>query len=109
MKLEELNSILNKLEIPVAYSHFKEAQEAPYVCYVVDDDNNIGADNKVYKKIDNINIELYTEKKDVELEGKLEKILDDNNIFYENIEYYIDSEELFKKTYEIGVILDVDY
>ena len=50
-----------------------------------------------------------TEKKDVELEGKLEKILDDNNIFYENIEYYIDSEELFKKTYEIGVILDVDY
>ena len=44
MKLEELNSILNKLEIPVAYSHFKEAQEAPYVCYVVDDDNNMGAE-----------------------------------------------------------------
>ena len=109
MKLEELNSILNQLGIPVAYSHFKEAQEAPYICYVVDDDNNMGADIIEYKKIDNINIELYTDKKDLELEGKLEKILDDNNIFYENIEYYFDSEELFKKTYEIGVILDAEY
>lgn len=104
MSLINIMDILKELNIPVAYSHFKKAQNSPYICYLVDSNDNFSADNKVYKKINNINIELYTEKKDLEIEEQLEKILDNNNIFYESTESFIDSEDVFVKIYKIGVI-----
>lgn len=62
------------------------------------------ADNKVFKKIDNVSIELYTSKKDLAAESKIEQILDDNEIPYETYEVYIDSEKLFQKVYETSLI-----
>lgn len=104
MTLDELHNILSNLNIPVAYSHFKTSVTPPYICYLCNDDNNFIADNKVYKKINNIDIELYTSKKDIEIESKLENFLDSNNLPYSSDETYIESEEVFKKIYTIGVI-----
>ncbi|ACP15500.1 hypothetical protein BAHan_0552 [Bacillus anthracis] len=62
------------------------------------------ADSKVHFKISDVNIELYTAKKDLVAEAKLEKVLDDNEIPYESSEIYIDSEKLFQKIYETRLI-----
>jgi hypothetical protein len=62
------------------------------------------ADNLIHKKIHNIAIELYTDKKDLAAEAALEAVLDSNGITYETIETWIQTEELFQKTYMIGVI-----
>lgn len=103
MKLEELYLILKSTGYPVAYSHFNEIKSPPYITYLSVDSSNFYADNKVYSKIDNIQIELYTKHKDLESERKLECLLDENEIAYETMEAWIESEKLFQKTYEIQI------
>jgi hypothetical protein len=105
MRLPELRAILEQTGFPVTYSHFKEDPERPipsppYIAYLVTYSSNLHADNKVYKKIDNIQIELYTREKELDTESILETILDENEIPYDWTETYIESEGLFQKLYE---------
>ena len=72
MELKELVKTLEKLKIPIAYNHFSNVQKPPYLVYKVTSSNNFMADNKVYKKIRKVDLELYTENKNEELEEKLE-------------------------------------
>ncbi|WP_163102254.1 hypothetical protein [Peribacillus alkalitolerans] len=104
MNLAELKQILDATGHTVAYSHFTAPPSPPYVCYLVAYSSNFIADNKVYHKIDIVQIELYTTKKDLVAEGKLEKVLDDNDIPYESTETFIESEKLFQKIYEVRMI-----
>ncbi len=109
MTLAELSQLLKATGYPVAYSRFKVTPtnpmpDPPYIAYLVSGSSNLFADNKTYKKIDNIQIELYTDKKDLDAEATLEALLDANNIPYETTEVWIESEQLFQKTYEIGVV-----
>lgn len=109
MNLEELKSILEGSGFPVAYLHFIEGENAPvpdppFICYLVAYSGNFNADNKVYKQIQNIQIELYTDHKDLEAEARVEAVLDSNEIPYQTTETYIDSEQLFQKIYEVRLI-----
>lgn len=104
MTLKELKKILDSTGYPVAYSHFNEYKKTPYITYLVSDSPNYFADNIAYKKIDSVQIELYTDKKDLDAEGNLEKILDANDICYTSSETYIESQELFLKIYETEMI-----
>ncbi|KOS25489.1 phage protein [Bacillus anthracis] len=109
MTLSELKKILDATGYPVAYSHFtatttNPVPKPPYICYLVNGSPNIMADNKVHHKINNLNIELYTNKKDLIAEANLEKILDNNEIPYESYEIYIETEKLFQKKYETRLI-----
>ncbi|MBH8596459.1 hypothetical protein I8U20_14290, partial [Thermoactinomyces intermedius] len=49
-------------------------------------------------------VECQTEKKDLEAEAMLEDLLDENDLPYQTTETYIESERLFQKVYEIGVV-----
>lgn len=103
--LSDLLTILSTLNISVAYHHFNVATELPYVVYYETGSDNVFADNKVLKKVSNVDIELYTEYKDVTLEEKLEKALNDNEIPWQKItESYIDSEKMFESVYQITLI-----
>lgn len=104
MTLTELYQILKSTGYPVTYSHFNTPPTPPYVCYLVSYSPNFQADNKVYKKIDNVQIELYTNKKDLSAESTLESVLDTNGIPYESTETYIESEQLFQIIYEVRLI-----
>lgn len=105
MTLSELVQILKATGYPVAYSHFDgEPPSIPFITYVEFDSNNFHADNRTYKKVRNINIELYTDRKDPQAEATLEALLDAHELAYETSEAYIDSEQLFQKIYQIGVI-----
>lgn len=109
MNLTELHDILQAAGFPVAYSHFVEAENAPipappFICYLVAYSTNFNADNKVYKSIQAVNIELYTDKKDVDAEANLETVLNDNQIPFQSTETWIDSENLFQKIYEVRLI-----
>lgn len=108
MTLSELNTILKATGYPVAYSHFTATTNnpmptPPYICYLSAYSSNFKADNKVYSKGDNLQIELYTIKKDLVAEKKLEDLLDENEIPYESTETWIDTEKLFQKIYEVSL------
>jgi hypothetical protein len=107
--LTELNTILKATGYPVAYSHFVATEDnpgpsPPYITYLVPYSSNLFADDKVYKRINNIQIELYTSLKDLQAEKTLEYLLDENNIPYETIETWLESENLFQKIYEVRLI-----
>lgn len=103
MELKELVKILEKLEIPIAYNHFSTFQKPPYLVYKVTSTNNFIADNKVYQKIRKVDLELYTENKNEELEQKLETILCENEMAFEMFETYIESEAVYQVIYEISI------
>lgn len=109
MTLSELVTILKATGYPVVYSHFNVSEnnpmpEPPYITYIFTYTSNMYADNKVYKKINNIQIELYTNKKDLQAESKLEDILDSHEIAYQTSELFIESENIFQKIYEMRMI-----
>ena len=99
--MEKLTEMLAAFGQPFAYDHFAEGEspEPPFVCYLLPESDNFSADGKVYYKIEEVHIELYTDHKDPELETKLEDILDETSIFYNKTEVWIDSEKLYEVLY----------
>ena len=104
MSLEELKKLLETTGIPVAYYAFseEEAPGLPFICYHVTNSNNFSADGNVYKKINHIQIELYTKDKSIELEEKVEKAL--SSFYWEKEETYLDNEKCFEVIYELEVL-----
>ena len=99
--MDELLKILKEMNIPFAYDHFAEGEspDPPFICYLLPESNNFSADGKVYKKISTIHIELYTDSKDPVLEGKIESVMDNHEIFYNKTETWIESEKLYEVLY----------
>lgn len=106
MTIQELKNILDQTGLSVVYSHFAPGTEpaTPYIAYSVDGTANFMADNTVYKKITNVLIELYTDKKDLASEQLIENVLIANGLPFDSIEAYIESEKLYQTTYEVSVI-----
>lgn len=106
MKKSDIEQALKETGIPFRYHHFKEneAVAPPFICYLFKRSDNFNADGKVYKKIDVVDIELYTDEKDIEAEKKIEDVLDAHGFVYEKDEVWIESEELFEVIYEMEVI-----
>ena len=102
--MQELKTVLEGLGLPVAYNHFNTETNPPFVVYSRESTNNFSADNKVYKKINNYIVELYSDYKNIELENNLENIFDENNIFYNvEIEDYIDTEQIYRVRYVVSI------
>ncbi len=102
--MTELYELLKQMNIPVAYHHFVQETNPPFITYYRTDTNNFYADNKVYEKINNYRVELYIRQKDVVLESQLETILDDNDITYEvEAEAYIKEEDVYQVIYNINI------
>lgn len=99
--MEELLQILNETQISFAYHHFAEGEspEPPFICYLLPGSNNFSADGKVYYKINEVHIELYTDLKDLAVEQQLEDVLDEHGIFYNKSETWIESEKLYEVLY----------
>ena len=99
--MEELLQILSETQIPFAYHHFAEGEspEPPFICYLFPGSNNFSANGKVYYKINEVHIELYTDLKDLAVEQQLEDVLDEHGIFYNKSETWIESEKLYEVLY----------
>lgn len=104
MTLPELAQQLKTLGYPVAYSHFKSAQEPPFICYLVVDGDTFSADNTVLSKSTYVDIELYVVNKDLAAEKTIEDMLKENELPWSYDELFIRDEGVFKCTYSINLI-----
>jgi hypothetical protein len=59
------------------------------------------ADNRVYTILQEIDIELYSARKDFASEAAIEAVLAENNIVWEKYEDYISDEAVYEVTYTI--------
>ena len=105
MTIENLVEMLQELKIPFAYDHFAEGEspDPPFICYLIPGSNNFAADGKVYFKINQVRIELYTDSKDLAVERKVEMVMDESGIFYNKSEVWIQSEKLYEVLYSFEV------
>ena len=77
MTYDNVIEMLEEAGLPLAYDHFAEGEspDPPFLVFLFPGTDNVFADDTVYKKIDQLNIELYTDKKDPEIENTIEDIL----------------------------------
>lgn len=101
--LESVND--NAFSGKVAYRAFPvgAAPSLPFICFMEVESNNFVADSKVYHKITEVNIELYTDHKDPTTESAIEKMLDDNLLVWDKSEFYITSENMLQVVYGIEI------
>ena len=99
--MDDVLSILAEIGLPFAYHHFAEGEspDPPFICYLTPGSDNFAADGKVYYKIDEYHIELYTDRKASELEDSVEAVLDGHGVFYDKSEVWIESERLYEVMY----------
>lgn len=102
---EEIEKILERMNIPFRYFVFeeKEAVEPPFLVWYLPESNNFFADGIVYEKITRLNLELYTDQKDFELEECLESLLETAGMAWNKTEAFLDEEQLYEVLYEMEV------
>ena len=103
--MDELVKIIEKMGIPFAYDHFAEGEspDPPFLCYLLPGSDNFAADGRVYYKVSEVRIELYTDFKDMTLEEKVTAVLDNHGIFYEQSEVWIEAEKLYQVAFEFAM------
>lgn len=103
--MDEMISIMTEVGLPYAYDHFAEGEspEPPFICYLTPGSDNFSADGRVYYKINQYHIELYTDVKAPELEEQVEAVLDGHGIFYNKSEVWIESERLYEVLYQFEI------
>ena len=105
MTHQEVLEMMNEMKLPYAYHHFVEGEspDPPFLVFLYPGSDNFAADGKVYFKVNRLNIELYTDLKDVELEETVEAVLDEHGIFYEKSEVWIETENVYEVLYQTEV------
>ena len=105
MTLPELKKELESLNLPIAYRCFAPGQvpKLPYLVYYADEDIGFCADDIVYYEGYGVTIEIYTERKDLELEKRIKQLLNEKGLSYESYESFLNSENMYLKAYEIEI------
>ena len=102
--VEELVRMIGETGLPFAYDHFAEGEspEPPFVCYLLPGSRNFAADGRVYYKGSEVRLEVYTDRKDLGLEARVEAVLDGHGVFYNKSEVWIEGERLYEVLYSFG-------
>lgn len=102
--MDSLIRMIEELGLPFAYDHFAEGEspEPPFVCYLLPGSRNFAADGRVYYKGSEVRLEVYTDRKDLGLETRVEAVLDGHGVFYNKSEVWIGSERLYEVLYSFG-------
>ena len=102
--MDSLVRMIEELGLPFAYGHFAEGEspEPPFVCYLLPGSRNFAADGRVYYKGSEVRLDVYTDRKDLDLEARVEAVLDGHGVFYNKSEVWIGSERLYEVLYSFG-------
>lgn len=104
MKIEELFEELKKIGIPVAYNAFPKAVteqiNPPYMVYMNIGDENISGDYETFGKLKTIRVEVYMQKKNQQLEEKVETVIGKIDSDFTIDEAYISEDEIVERIYE---------
>lgn len=94
--------ILQSTGLPCAYSHFKTAQEPPYIVYIGSGQDTADADNTHYWRNNRYQVEYYFKTKNESNEASIENALLGAGYLYEKSEdIYIEDQGVFVIYYYI--------
>ena len=101
----EVKEMVESIGLESAYHHFAEGEspDPPFLVFLYPNADNFAADGIVYFSVNVLHIELYTDKKDPDLEEQVETVLTEYGIYYNKSEVWIESERLYEVLYEMEV------
>lgn len=107
MTYAEVNTMIASLNVKYAYYQFREgtAVPPPFICFFFTADNDFIADNANYHKIRSLQLELYTDQKDFQLEDTIEAVLTQNGLVYSKEESYIDTEKMMMVAWTCDIVI----
>ena len=110
MTHEDVMTMLERLNLPVAYDHFAEGEspDPPFLCFLYPENVPIGGDDNVYYQLHHLDIELYTDEKDPPLEARVEKVLTEQELFFHKSEVWIEEEKMYEVLYEVTIDLQYE-
>ena len=73
------------------------------ICFLYPKAENFGADNLVYHHFNRLDIEVYTDYKDPDMEVNIEEVLTAHELYYEKSEVWIETEKMYEVLYELTV------
>ena len=105
MTHEEVKALVEEMGLPYAYDHFAEGEspDPPFICFLYPKAENFGADNLVYHHFNQLDIEVYTDYKDPDMEASIEEVLTAHELYYEKSEVWIETEKMYEVLYELTV------
>lgn len=108
MLVSDIKDMLGQTGLNVTYFSWpeKEAPQLPYLLWYFPGSDNFAADDKVYKRIETLNIELYTQNKDFATEQAVEGVLEAHHMVWDRTESYIESEHMYQVLYQMEVIIN---
>lgn len=93
---------LQSTGLPCAYSHFKTAQEPPYIVYIGNGQETMQADNTHYWRENSYQVEYYYTEKNEANEAAIEDALLGSGFLYDKSEdIYIEDQGVFVIYYYI--------
>nr|DAR98092.1 MAG TPA: tail completion protein [Caudoviricetes sp.] len=104
MKLSEFADILEQANLPVTYRAYQEnnVPDMPYLIYYESSPSINAADNTINHEIKSVTVELAFERKDEDLEERLEELWKSHELFFEaQEETFIETERLYVKPYTV--------
>lgn len=107
MTTAEVASLVESFGIPYAYHHFDEStgQQPPFAVFYFENSADMYADDANYQNILNLNIEVYTDNKDFDLESAVETALKGAGLTWVKTESYIDDQKMYEELYETTVVI----
>lgn len=108
MTFKELNTMVKSIGLPSNYYQWPmgNVPALPYILFYYPSRDDFFADGVNYAKKTLMNIELYSQEKDFELEEQVETILEENGIAYDKEEQYISDERMYEVLYTMEVIIN---
>lgn len=108
MKLTEITEMIESFGLPCTYLQWEEgdAPALPYVAFYYPASRGEYADDTNYIQISQLNIELYTKSKNVELENQIIQILEQNSIPFESSETYLEDEKMYEVLFECEILIE---
>lgn len=103
MELNEIYEKLCTLGVPVAYLKFNRPQKLPFIAYLEAGTEIQGADNYNLYRRTVIRVELYSEKKNPELERKIENLFRSVEIEKDG-DMYLKEENMFMIVFSFETI-----
>lgn len=108
MKLTEITEMIESFGLPCTYLQWEEgdAPALPYVAFYYPISRGEYADDTNYIQISQLNIELYTKSKNVDLENQIIQILEQNSIPFESSETYLEDEKMYEVLFECEILIE---
>lgn len=110
MKISEIRKMLAETRLPFTYLQWpdKQVPPLPYGVWLLPGSENFGADDKVYKRVETLQVELYANPRSFDAEAAVEAVFDKYDIFWDKESVWIDSENMNETIYTAEVFIEAE-